>query len=236
MPRVLVQVNSLALGGSQINAVDLAAATAQYGYDSLLVGPRGSLPEGPSLLDIAQERGVRIETYERSIVPHGARDMTRGVRDMIRLAAVHKADLVHVYASGMYRPTYWGPCCFGRRPWVLTVYEMAMHPRTPRGPSLIVGTEYLLEEQSGRANGVTLISPPVDLESDNPVGVSGDEFMKALDIPEDHFRVIMVTRLDTEMKALSVTLTMEAVDRLAPGEVDLIVIGTGDAEPRLSWL
>jgi glycosyltransferase involved in cell wall biosynthesis len=236
VPRVLVQVNSLALGGSQINAVDLAAATAQYGYDSLLVGPRGSLPEGPSLLDIAQERGVRIETYERSIVPHGARDMTRGVRDMIRLAAVHKADLVHVYASGMYRPTYWGPCCFGRRPWVLTVYEMAVHPRTPRGPSLIVGTEYLLEEQSGRANGVTLISPPVDLESDNPVGVSGDEFMKALDIPEDHFRVIMVTRLDTEMKALSVTLTMEAVDRLAPGEVDLIVIGTGDAEPRLGRL
>jgi glycosyltransferase involved in cell wall biosynthesis len=236
MPRVLVQVNSLALGGSQINAVDLAAATAAYGYDSVLVGPRGSLPEGPSLFDIAQERGVRLETFERSIVPHGARDMTRGVRDMARLAAVHKSDLVHVYAKGMYRPAYWGPCRFGRLPWVLTVYEMTVDPRTPRGPSLIVGTEYLLEEQSGRANGVALISPPVDLERDSPVSVSGDELMKALDIPKDHFRVVMVTRLDTEMKALSVALTMEAVDCLALGEVDLIIIGTGDAEPRLGRL
>ena len=43
----------------------------------------------------------------------------------------------------------------------------------------------------------------------------------------------MVTRLDSEMKALSVALTMEAVDRLAPAGVDLIVVGTGDAEPRL---
>jgi L-malate glycosyltransferase len=236
MPRVLVQVNSLDLGGSQINAVDLAAATAVYGYDSVLVGPRRTLPEGPSLFDIAEERGVRLETFERPTVPQGARDMTRGVCDMIRLASVHKCDLVHVYATGMYRPAYWGPCRFGRRPWVLTVYEMAVHPQTPRGPSLIVGTEYLLEEQSGRANGVTLISPPVDLEQDNPVRVSGDAFIDALGIPDDNVRVVMVTRLETEMKALSVALTMRAVDRLAPTGVDLIVVGTGDAEPRLRQL
>jgi glycosyltransferase involved in cell wall biosynthesis len=236
MPRVLVQVNSLALGGSQINALDLAVATAVYGYDSVLVGPDGTLPEGPSLFDIARERGVRLETFERSLIHQGARDMTRGVRDLIHLAAVHKCDLVHVYGTLMYRAAYWGPCRFGRRPWVLTIYEMAVHPRTPRGPSLIVGTEYLLEEQSGRANGVALISPPVDLERDNPVSVPSDEFMKAWGIPEDHFRVVMVTRLDTEMKALSVELTMNAVDRLALKGVDLIVVGTGDAEPRLRRL
>ncbi|MGH8836529.1 MAG: glycosyltransferase family 4 protein [Actinomycetes bacterium] len=229
-------MNSLALGGSQINAVDLAAATAAYGYDSVLVGPRGTLPEGPSLFDIAEERGVHLETFERPIIPQGARDMTRGVRDMIRLAAVHKCDLVHVYATGMYRPAYWGPCRFGRRPWVLTVYEMTVHPQTPRGPSLIVGTEYLLEEQSGRSNGVALISPPVDLERDNPASVPGDEFINALGIPDDHLRVVMVTRLDGEMKELSVALTMKAVDRLAQTGVDLIVVGTGDAEPRLRRL
>jgi hypothetical protein len=93
MPRVLVQVNSLALGGSQINAVDLAAATAAYGYDSVLVGPRGSLPEGPSLFDIAQERGVRLETFERSIVPHGARDMTRVPTGLLGTMPLREAAL-----------------------------------------------------------------------------------------------------------------------------------------------
>jgi hypothetical protein len=39
MRKTLVQLNSLALGGSQIYAVDLAAATAAYGYQSVLVGP-----------------------------------------------------------------------------------------------------------------------------------------------------------------------------------------------------
>jgi hypothetical protein len=48
VPKILVQLNSLALGGSQINAVDLAAATAEHGYDQMTgadriapVHPRG---------------------------------------------------------------------------------------------------------------------------------------------------------------------------------------------------
>jgi hypothetical protein len=61
MPKVLVQLNSLALGGSQINAVDLAAATAEHGYDCVLVGPKGSRPDGPSLVDVAGERARRAE-------------------------------------------------------------------------------------------------------------------------------------------------------------------------------
>jgi dihydropteroate synthase len=69
--KVLVQLNSLALGGSQINAVDLAAATAEHGYDCVLVGPKSSRPDGPSLVDAAEERGVRLETFERAMTPRG---------------------------------------------------------------------------------------------------------------------------------------------------------------------
>jgi hypothetical protein len=75
MPEVLVQLNSLALGGSQINAVDLEAATADHGYECVLVRPRSTLPDGPSLIDVAAERGVRLETFERATTPHGGRDL-----------------------------------------------------------------------------------------------------------------------------------------------------------------
>jgi len=144
-PRGLVRGNSLALGGSQINAVDLAAATAVHGYECVVAGPLSSLPEGPSLFDVAAERGVQVETFELPHKPHGALDMRGGVRDMVRLARLHKCDLVHVYVTGNHRSTYWGPCRWGRLPWVLTVYEMAVDPLTPRGPRLIVGARYQLE-------------------------------------------------------------------------------------------
>ena len=56
-PRVvLVHLNSLELGGTQINAVDLAAAVVPHGYESHLIGPEPT-GTGASLLDVAAERG-----------------------------------------------------------------------------------------------------------------------------------------------------------------------------------
>ena len=42
--KVLVQLDNLELGGAQINAVQLSAAVAQHGFDSLLIGPKDTLP------------------------------------------------------------------------------------------------------------------------------------------------------------------------------------------------
>jgi len=48
-----VEVNSLELGGTQINAVDLAGAVRDLGHDSVVVGPADLRPKGPSLFGLS---------------------------------------------------------------------------------------------------------------------------------------------------------------------------------------
>jgi len=235
---VLVQLNSLGLGGTQINAVDLAAALRVYGYESVLIGPRDTLPQGPSLIDIARERGVRVESFTRpTTVIAGARFLSRKAREC-------GADLVHVYGSGNARSAYWGPALMARRPLVLTVYEMAVSPEEFASPPLIVGTGYLIDDLEERPGRTHLISPPVDLQRDRADAVDTSTFLARVgsltltagSLAPQPLRIVLVTRLDEDMKALSVEMAVQAVGRSTRSDLQLIIVGTGDAEQRLHAL
>ena len=147
--RVLVYVHNLELGGSQINAVDLAAAVRDYGFESVIVGPQDMRPAGPSLVDVAAERNVPLLMVERE------HTTVRAARQLSRLAASTGAGIIHVYNTWSFRPAYWGPCLFARRPLVMTVYEMAIDPIVYQAPPLIVGARYLTEEAAGRKGQVS---------------------------------------------------------------------------------
>ncbi|WP_125778241.1 glycosyltransferase family 4 protein [Antribacter gilvus] len=231
--RVLVRLNSLELGGTQINAVDLAAALRAHGVESHLVGPRGSRPDGPSLLDVAAARGVTIEPYDP------APGLRAHARQLAEVADRVRADLVHVYGSwGGDRPVFWGPALGGRRPWVHTVYEMQVAPVVFRHVPLVVGTGYLLDEAVDRPGRTVLISPPVDTDADRPGGADGGSgadgaaFRRELGLADGEVLLGIVSRLDTDMKALPVEIAIDAVRHLGDG-VTLAVVGTGDAEARL---
>ncbi len=225
--RVLVRVNSLELGGTQINAVDLAAAMRRHGVESHLLGPRATIPDGPSLFDIASRRGVPLEAYDppEGTVPH-ARELSRRAREV-------GADLVHVYGTfGAARPTYWGPCLLGRRPWVHTVYEMAVDPVVHPHVPLVVGTGYLVDDLRDRPGITTLVSPPVDLDQDRP-GVPGTDELLASLRSTAPMRVVVVSRLSELMKSVALDAVIDAMELLARPDVVLLLVGTGDAEPRL---
>lgn len=235
MQRVLIHVNNLGLGGTQINAVDLAAATTEFGFESVVVGPEHTLPaEGPSLVDVAAARRVRLDTYDRkSLKIRGATTLT-GAHTLSRLASRHRADIVHVYSTGFNRAAYWGPCLFGTRPLVITVYEMEIDTAVQERASLIVGTKYLHEEQEARPGPTELISPPVDLDRDNPDVVSGATFRAAHNVTSEQTAVVIVSRLDEEMKSFTVEVAMRAADALSHPAVVLVVVGTGTAAERLN--
>lgn len=224
---VLVHLNSLELGGTQINALDLAVTLrAHHGIQSVLVGAKETLPAGPSLLDIAGERGIAVEVYEpeESILGRG--------RQLTALARKHGARLVHVYGSwgGGARPTYWGYSRFGRRPWVQTVYEMEVSPKIKRHMPLIVGTGYLIDELEHRPGRTILISPPVDTDADRPDDAAGAAFRR--DHGLDGKLLVIVSRLDASMKALPIGLAIEAM-RTLPDDATLAIVGTGDDAARL---
>ena len=224
--RVLVQVNSLALGGTQINAVDTAWALREHGFESTLVGPRDTLPTGDSLFDVAADRNVPLAIIDRPTTTRG------GAHDLARLAAAAGADLVHVYGASTFRAAYWGPCRLGRRPLVMTVYEMAVPPTTYRAPHLIVGTGYLVDDLQGRRGQVALVSPPVDLDRDAPGSADAQGFVASLGAG-DGLRVVVVSRLDDLMKATGIEHAMQAIAQIPSQTLTLVVVGTGPAEARL---
>lgn len=225
--RVLVQLGSLELGGAQINAVQLSAAVAEHGYDSLLIGPRHTCPQtGPSLLNVAADYGVALEVYDRpaSIGGHA--------RALSGLARSWDADLVHAF-SASERAAYWGPALFGRRALVRTIYEMSFDPRTHPSVPVVIGTGYLRDELVGHRGGATLISPPVDTARDAPGVTDRDEFRRKLGLAPDTIVLVIVSRLSEEMKARGIEDAINAVARLDDPRVRLVIVGTGDAEARL---
>ena len=211
--------------------MDLAAGVRELGYDSLLVGPADSRPEGPSLFDVAAERGIRLEAIDRPTTTWS------GARNLSRLAVEYGADLVHAYGTWSIRPAYWGPCLLARRPLVMTVYEMQVDPVVYQAPPLVVGTGYLVDDLCDRHGPVTLISPPVDLVRDDAAAVPTARFLHDHGLAAGHIRVVIVSRLDGEplrpVKTTAVEAALHAMDRLRPDDVDLVVVGTGIEEPRL---
>lgn len=220
---VLVHLNNLELGGTQINAVDLAAQMRVGGVESILLGSRETLPDGPSLLEIAAARDLEIHLYDPAptIFPRA--------RQVAAFARRHRVDLVHVYGSwgGGTRPTYWGPSRFARTPWVQTVYEMSVPAKNYRHMPMIVGTHYQRDEAHDRPGRTILISPPVDLVENHPDAVDGEQFRVANGIG-DGVLLVIVSRLDVIMKSVPVLAAIDAMRALAPKGATLAIVGTGN--------
>ncbi|MCR2784994.1 MULTISPECIES: glycosyltransferase family 4 protein [unclassified Microbacterium] len=228
--RVLVELDNLELGGAQINAVQLSAGLTAAGYDSLLVGPRQTLPPvGPSVVDIAAEYGLPIRAYQR------AESMSGRARQIARFAREWDADVVHAFSSSE-RAAYWGAAVLGRRGIVRTVYEMSFDPRSHRHSPLIVGTGYLRDALEGWPGGVHLISPPVDTVRDAPGVSDANTLRRSAGVAPDAIVLAIVSRLSSEMKAVGIECTMRAVARIQDPRVVLLVAGTGDAQERLRSL
>lgn len=225
--RVLVHLNSLELGGTQLNAVDFAVAARAHGVESILLGERGTLTPSPNLVDYAGERGVAVEVYEPV---GGMRGHATQLADLVERLRV---DLIHVYGMwGAARPVFWGPARFGRTPWVQTVYEMSVTPVVLRHMPLIVGTGYLLDEHADRPGRTVLVSPPVDLGRDSPTAVGLPDLRREADLGAGPLLTI-VSRLDSNMKAFSIGVAIDAMGRLGATGATLVIVGGGDAEDAL---
>lgn len=221
--KVLVHLNSLGLGGTQINAVDLAAQMRGRGVESVLVGARDTIPTGPSMIEVAAARDMEISLYDP------APAIFSRARQVTALARRHQVDLVHVYGSwgGGARPTYWGPALFARKPWVQTVYEMSVSAKIHRHMPMIVGTGYQRDEQHDRPGRTILISPPVDLIENQP-DVHGASHFRMANRIDDGLLLVIVSRLDSSMKSVPIIAAIDAMSVLAPTGATLAIVGTGD--------
>jgi glycosyltransferase involved in cell wall biosynthesis len=241
--RILVCPHDMQLGGSSINAVDLARAVRDLGHEVWVMGRQGPLRQrvaaaGLPLLALPERARVRPS-------PAVSRAIAAAVRR-------HRIDVVHTYEYWPLVEAFLGAFVPRGTPVLGTVMSMgSLPPYFPRtGVPLTVGYGDLYEE-TGELRGlegarVHLLEPPVDTAIDHPLTstaaangtapeVDVAAFAAAHGLLKPAPTVVVVSRLAKHLKQEHLERTMDSVARLAaelPG-VRLVVVGGGSIEREL---
>ena len=218
--RILVYPHDLNMGGSQLNAIELAAAVRALGHDVIMFGQPGSLT-----LRI-KELGLEFIAAPK---PHHqpSRTIVRALAEVIR---DRKIDIVHGYE---WPPALESRLAADRNPGtavVCTVMSMAVAPFIPKTMPLLVGTREILDTEVafGRAS-VGLLEPPVDVKLNNPfLELPLDDFRKSWNLDPDAHTVVLVTRLAQQLKLEGIIAAIKAVGALAAEmKIQLLLVGDG---------
>jgi glycosyltransferase involved in cell wall biosynthesis len=223
--KILVYPHAMEIGGSQLNAIELAGAVRDLGHEVAVVGEPGPLVELVTKLGLEH---VPLPAERRRPSP----SVARGLRALVRS---REFDIVHGYE--------WPPALeaaagtFGTRgAAVCTVMSMAIAPFLPRTMPLVVGTRALQEHTAAlRPGPVYLIEPPVDIDDnapDHPV----DEFRRTYGLDRDDTVVDIgvVCRLVPELKLEGVLTAIDVIGELAATRpVRLTVVGDGTARDEV---
>ena len=232
--RILVGLHHLGLGGSQLNAFDLALQMRSRGHDVGIFGVHPGEP-GP-MADRAEAAGlpVRLTRHRLERTPRAmpfrsgvARALTAAVRE-------HRAELVHAYEFPMILDAFQGPHRRLGVPLVGTVYAMEVPTWLPRYPPLVVGTQELVERAARFRDRPVLIEPPVDTDADDQAAVDGGAFRAAHGLPRDALLAVVVSRLEPEMKAEGIFRAMRALALLDDDRLCLAVVGDGPSHHDLA--
>ncbi len=220
--RVVVYPHDLGLGGSQLNAIEIAAAVAALGHEVVVFGRPGAL-----VSRIAQ-LGIEFIEAPRP----GRRPSPTVVRALDRLVRERDVDVLHGYE---WPPALEARMAVRRHPSavaVATVMSMAVAPFIPRAMPLLVGTEEIAEaeREKGRFR-VGLLEPPVDLAfNDSRIDVGQAGFRRRFRLDRSRYTVTSVTRFAHELKLEG---TLAAIDAVAAVNsslpVRLVLVGDGPA-------
>jgi glycosyltransferase involved in cell wall biosynthesis len=219
--KILVYPHSMEIGGSQLNAVQLAGAVRDRGHEVIVISEPGPLTE--------RVRAMGLE--HREIPPHRRRPSLEVIGILAHLVREHRVDIVHGYEWPPIIEAFFGPGLRHRTPIVGTVMSMSVARFLPRTVPLMVGTEQIREVALAAGHRrVTLLEPPVDTEADNP-SVDGKGFRAQHGIQPDEILVAMVCRLVPELKLEGLLAACDAVGELAcaGSRMRLVIVGDGRA-------
>jgi glycosyltransferase involved in cell wall biosynthesis len=223
--RILVYPHDLGIGGSQINAIDLAAGVAAAGHEVIVYG----IP-GPLEAYIAK-RGLRFVPAR----PLRYRPAPSRIVQLASIARRERLDIVHAYEWPPCLDAYFGAGLGLGVPVVCTVLGMKVMPYVPASVPLIMGTAELGEAARQVQEGnVWVLEPPIDVDNDHP-GIDPSTFRKTHGIADTELLVVSVSRLAIDLKLDALVRAIDAVDLLAGRcPVRLVVVGGGPALAALS--
>jgi glycosyltransferase involved in cell wall biosynthesis len=223
--RILVYPHKLSIGGSQLNAVELAAAVRDLGHDVVVFGEPGPLAEHIERLGL-----------ELVAAPDGRRRPAPAVMArLVELVSQRGIDLVHGYEWPPALEAYYGPQLRLGVPAVCTINSMGVAPFLPASMPLLVCMEQLRVSTQARRRGPTgLLEPPVDTVSNRP-GIPTDGFRARHGIPEGRPLVVVVSRLVADLKLEGLERAIAATGQIAQETpVSLAIVGEGPEAERLA--
>lgn len=224
---IVIGLEGLALGGCPINALDLGRAMRDRGHRVSVFAIDEDVRV--SLLPYAERSGFAITRFPTGT---GIASLARRIR---ALAERESADVVHVFAPWL------GPAAAvataagrHRRAAVVTNWMMENVSYTPQRTPLILGTRALQQEAQGmHRSPVWLMEPPVDVEKDRPDPDMGRRFRRETGIGDGEIAVVIVSRLDVDLKAEGIGHAIGAVGRLDLPLLRLVVVGDGNAYEQI---
>lgn len=223
--RVLVYPHQLQMGGSQLNAIELAAQLQRDGHDVAVFGHEGPLVERMT------ELGVEFVPSPR---PHQRPDL-RIADTLRRLVRRRRIDVIHAWE---WPPILEAALASRGTPAATlgTVMSMSVAPHIPKGIPLTVGTRQLREAELrfGRRM-VGLLEPPVDAVANNPVSDFGQrEFRARFGVQDDEILIVTVSRLARVLKLEGLLTAAAVVGELAARHpVKLVLVGGGEARDEV---
>lgn len=224
--RILIYPHDLGIGGSQLNAIELAAAMQALGHEVVVFGRPGPLVSRLNELGLEFLASPKPRRRPSPVV---AKAITALVRE-------RGIDVVHGYE--------WPPVLDavlatlrGCQPAVVaTVMSMSVPPFIPRNVDLIVGTEEIAvaERRAGR-HRVSVIEPPVDLTHNCPEIITGvNDFRAQYGIDTSRVNVVSVSRFARELKLEGILTAIDEVGELARTlPVRLVLVGDGPARDEV---
>ncbi len=217
--RIVVYPHTMELGGSQLNAIQLAGAVRDRGHEVIVLSEPGPL--------VDRIRAMGMEHIE--IPADRRRPSPEVIGKLVRLVRDRRVDLVHGYEWPPIVEALVGLGFRRKTPVVGTVMAMSVAPFLPRTVPLAVGTEQIRKAAVAAGHRrVMLLEPPVDTDADNP-SVDGKKFRARYGIEADEVVVAMICRLVPELKLEGLLAACDAVGELALAgrRVRLIIVGDG---------
>ncbi len=214
--KVLVYPHQMLIGGSQINALELAAVVRDRGHNVTVVAPNGVLSQMVKQLGLPFIPTVAI-TEDPS--PRTCRQLIHLVRDL-------NIDIVHAYEWRPALEATFGPHLFGGIPVLITILSMYVPKFLPTHIPLVVGTHELA--LSSGAQEVYLMEPPIDTARNCVSNIRGARARWSFQSNE--VVVSIVCRLTTELEKLQGVLqAIDAVGELAATwPIKLLIAGGGE--------
>jgi L-malate glycosyltransferase len=227
--KILVFAHRLEVGGTQVNAIDLAEGLRdRHGHDVVIFATPGPMT------GVIRQKGLRfIPAPDARLHPSPAR-----MRALRRVVRQERPDIIHAWDWWQCLEAYYGVHLPMGVPLIVSDMMMSLTRILPKKLWTTFGTPEVVEQArlSGRAKLGTIL-PPVDVRLNAPGAVARQAFRDRCGCRPQDLLVVTVSRLAASMKGDSLVATINAVRSLGHElPLNFVIGGEGTMRSLLEQL